>query len=83
MPDFKRHDTIDCWYNYRLPEIAWCGCLPVPVSLLACQLSAPLEAIPSEDALVLEQGVCLLWCMMYPRALRCPLALQRRGAGRV
>jgi dTDP-4-amino-4,6-dideoxygalactose transaminase len=22
MPSFKRHDTIDCWYNYRLPEIA-------------------------------------------------------------
>ena len=22
MPDFKRHDTINCWYNYRLPEIA-------------------------------------------------------------
>ena len=22
MPDFKRHDTIDCWFNYRLPEIA-------------------------------------------------------------
>lgn len=18
MPDFKRHDTIDCWFNYRL-----------------------------------------------------------------
>ena len=41
MPDFKRHDTIDCWFNYRLPEIAAAVALVRLSQLLSSDLVLP------------------------------------------